>query len=558
MKYAVFTILLLIATQLSFATTIHVPSEQPTIEAGINAAVDGDTVLVAVGTYVGEGNRDIDFLGKAIIVRSEGGNPETCSVDCDRNGRAFYFGTGEDSNSALEGFTIVNGDAKYGAAVFCDESSPRIVNCVFRNNYAYPYGYGGAINCSYLAAPTIIRCVFSNNKAQTKGGGIYAFHASPTIRNCVFTGNYAENGGGICGFNADVIADSCTFSSNTASRGGAGLCLINSSGEIKNCRFSDNYAYGGDGGGLWLDSSSPPVIDCEFVDNRAADWGGGTCCQEESSPEISNCLYVGNTAESGGGIGLVQNCNPNISGCAFFRNAADTCGGAVYCLLGSAPKLTSCSLVENQAVRGGGISCISSSEVEVYQTIIAFSPRGGAMSFNISFALLWCCDLYGNVGGDWTGVIADQEVAHYNFSADPLFCDRSAGNLFLHPTSPCASSVNYVADIGAYGIGCESSAANGEIASPPHFSLLQNFPNPFNLSTCIVYEIPRPANVELAIYNITGRQVVGLVSGIKASGLHRVFWDGKNETGHPCASGVYFCKLLSCSYTTVRKILLLK
>ena len=53
------------------ATTIHVPADSATIQAGINGTVDGDTVLIADGTYIGEGNRDNDFLGKAIVVMSE-------------------------------------------------------------------------------------------------------------------------------------------------------------------------------------------------------------------------------------------------------------------------------------------------------------------------------------------------------------------------------------------------------------------------------------------------------------------------------------------------------
>ena len=70
--------------------TIHVPGDRSTIQAGIDGAVDGDTILVADGTYTGDGNKDIDFTGKAIVVISENGT-ENCVIDCEDDGRGFIF-----------------------------------------------------------------------------------------------------------------------------------------------------------------------------------------------------------------------------------------------------------------------------------------------------------------------------------------------------------------------------------------------------------------------------------------------------------------------------------
>lgn len=96
------------------SATIHVPADQPTIQAGIDAASDGDTVLIAPGTYTGDGNRDIDFKGKSIVVKSEVG-PEQTIIDCqgtvEEPHRAFILKSGEDSSTTIEGLTITGGVA---------------------------------------------------------------------------------------------------------------------------------------------------------------------------------------------------------------------------------------------------------------------------------------------------------------------------------------------------------------------------------------------------------------------------------------------------------------
>ena len=108
---------------------LHVPIEVPTIQDAIDYAANGVTVIVADGVYTGTGNRDIDFLGKAITVRSENG-PNNCVIDCNGEGRGFEFRSGEDANSVLAGFTITNSRG----AIRCLISSPKITNCTISGN----------------------------------------------------------------------------------------------------------------------------------------------------------------------------------------------------------------------------------------------------------------------------------------------------------------------------------------------------------------------------------------------------------------------------------------
>jgi hypothetical protein len=221
--------------------------DYPTIQAAIDDANDGDTIILLPGTFTGDGNHDIDFLGKPITLRSTDPNDPTVVEDTviDCNGteehphRGFYFQNGEDANSVLEGLTILNGYVvtwcEGGGAIYCYGASPTIRNCVISNNVAvlcpgsccYCYGgaiyagensnpqilgctitgnsvghwgWGGGIYCDYEAAATIVNSLICKNTAagiDSKGGGIYAdFHATLTIINCTLADNLAAEEGG--------------------------------------------------------------------------------------------------------------------------------------------------------------------------------------------------------------------------------------------------------------------------------------------------------------------------------------------------------------------------
>jgi len=99
----IFLFFLLISTAAIAQNTINVPADQPTIQAAINAAQNGDTVLVAPGTY----SENINFVGKAVTVTSSGGRTVT-TIDGHQAGTVVTFGTNEGQNSVLSGFTITN------------------------------------------------------------------------------------------------------------------------------------------------------------------------------------------------------------------------------------------------------------------------------------------------------------------------------------------------------------------------------------------------------------------------------------------------------------------
>ncbi|MHC4501364.1 MAG: LamG-like jellyroll fold domain-containing protein, partial [Planctomycetota bacterium] len=192
------------------ASGLRVPSEYPTIQAAIDAAVYGDTVIVEPGIYTGTGNRDIDFLGKAITVRSVAPyDPYIVAatvVDC--NGteaephRGFYFHSGEDAKSVLDGLTITNGYVWGGGGIYAEnDSDPMITNCTITGNSGSRggglYSSGGNL--------TLTNCTFIGNSADWGGGGMYIEGETgrATLIGCIFRGNQSTgdehaNGGGIC------------------------------------------------------------------------------------------------------------------------------------------------------------------------------------------------------------------------------------------------------------------------------------------------------------------------------------------------------------------------
>ncbi|MHC4315943.1 MAG: choice-of-anchor Q domain-containing protein [Planctomycetota bacterium] len=192
------------------------------IQAAINDSNDGDTIIVADGTYTGNGNRDIDFGGRVITVRSENG-PNNCIIDCEGtysdNHRGFYFHSGENANSVLAGFTITNGYGS-GGGIYCDESDPLIKNCIITGNAAI---MGGGIRCD-SSSSIITNCVISGNFADIEGGGIACYVSGVSVNNCIITGNQASMGAATFNQAGTLNINNCTISGNKADGGGAVFC----------------------------------------------------------------------------------------------------------------------------------------------------------------------------------------------------------------------------------------------------------------------------------------------------------------------------------------------
>ena len=366
---------LLACASFAHAATLNVPTQYATIQAAVNAAASGDTVLVAAGTYSGAGNRDIDFKGKNLTVISSAGAASTI-IDCggfyssdgSGNHRGFYIHSGETA-ATISGFTIKNGyetpistitDSIVGGGIYTDNTS------------------SGTI--------TVTNCIITASIAADGGGiGNDNLNGTTIVTNCTVTANTASDGGGIYnsnyGSSGTITLTKCTISSNTATIGG-GIYNYNyaSSGVINttNCTVSGNSAI--QGGGIYSGNGTITAINCIISGNTAQNSGGGILIFGGDIATLTNCTISNNTAPYGGGI-------------------------------------------ENGGNRGFSYDSIYLSNCIVYSDFnneIIDDSTAPFFSTNATY-----CDIQGGYPG--TG----------NINADPLFANAVGGDFHLQSGSPC-------------------------------------------------------------------------------------------------------------------------
>ena len=341
-----------------------------TIQAGIDVVVSssGDHVVLLPGIHTGIGNRDLDYGGKAVTVRSIAPtNPLIVAqtiVDCEGSEtephRGFWFRTLEGPDSVLSGLTIRGGYADEGGAVKCELSRPTLNNCTFAVNSAH---LGGGIYNSY-SNPVLSNCILSGNLSVNHGGGMYNFASNPKLTKCTFSRNTADgdsdgsnnhcynSGGGMYNDTSNPVLSNCIFNRNSVNveadsyhmemvyhGGGGGMYNTSSNPILTNCIFKRNSTdvdatglgatfYSG-GGGMYNINSNPSLIACVFSLNLTNERtssnsifypGGGGIYNYNSSSELANCIFMGNLATIGGGMCNYSNSDSTVTNCILWGN----------------------------------------------------------------------------------------------------------------------------------------------------------------------------------------------------------------------------------------------
>ncbi len=333
------------------------------------------------------------------------------------------------ANSSFVNNCIYLGD---GAGMSNNNSSPRISNCVFRNNFmAACEGEG------YDDEPMCVK---------GRGGGMAnRNHSSPLIEDSLFSDNSAEMGGGIYNYYSTPEVINCSFDSNSAHWGG-GMASLHSSAKLVDCLFSENRGYYGihgydGGGGMYIESSSPTLERCRFVDN-SANAGGGVLLSGRASPVFSQCIFQDNRTSmcpAGGGLGMMESSSAKITNCIFSGNATynndaqEGYGGAIW-FRGAQPgalKITNTTFANNFADKAGAIF-IGDPEEQYFEL-------GSNMEVHNSVFFNNGPDQI--VGDDHYDIVNSLVEGGYsgegNIDSDPLFVDSSDDDFHLQAGSPC-------------------------------------------------------------------------------------------------------------------------
>ena len=437
------------------ATIINVPGDQPTIQAGIDASVDGDTVLVQPGTYVENVNFDGHnvVLGSLFLTTGDTSYISQTIIDGNSVGSVVTFESGETVNSVIEGFTITN-----GSGTFFD-----------------PYW-------------------------EYAGGGIFCNGSAPTIQYNIITGNTANNGGGIAAvYNSPVVithniifGDSANVTPGRIGGGGGIAIAFDSDAEVSHNDIYNNFSGKAGGGIAFGFDCNPEVMYNTIRDNVASDYAGGIQIYSNTEGTFENNIIMGNSSlgsNGAGGISCRLGSYSVIANNIIVDNSAATYGGGIRCFDDATPTITNNLISGNEAgISGGGLECDNGAFVTIMNTILwnNDAPAGtemwiGQRSGSSAVLTISYSDVKGGMASVYVGPGSILNWGAGMIDNNPLLRSPGAGDFHLMSAacgdpddSPCIDTGSpaiidslldcswglgtILSDMGAYGGGAEGPA----------------------------------------------------------------------------------------------------
>jgi len=582
---------------------VHPDSTLNSIQAGLDTASAGDTVLVAPGTY----KENIVWPSvEGIDLVSEFG-PDSTIINANSAGRAIKMAQYLSATTVIDGFTIINGWATgtspndYGGGIYCLNTSPLI-----RNN------------------------IISNNSGYSRGGGIYCENSSPYIVGNIIQGNGTSGwGGGVCCvYNAMPFIQENNFYNNSAVRGGAIMCYKRSDANIQYSQILSNNATFGEGvfaGSGAVDYSIPSIHYSSISGNEPL----GIFCDNYFSDQKVRAQYNwwGHPAgpDSGDVVSgpityepfLTEEIVFDISIISIEEPSDTICAGTIY-----TPKI----LVKNNCNYDYPVSFFTAtctingyrdyvridSLVQKDSTLeVTFAdwtvPPQDSTTYLINVTIFYAVDMvsindtiskritpqkaatdkpglvspaYNSSGGvnttyTWSSVL---RATQYQFQFDT----SDVGD-FVNPVNDIIISDTFYTVSGFdpdkvkgtnwWRVRGKNTCGEGPWSDPfeytdvkdenyhempSQFSLNQNYPNPFNPQTKLEFTLSKGCHVRLDIYNILGKRIRTLINEHQTAGYKRVSWDGKDDNGNEVPTGVYFYRIKAGEFTQAKKMILLK
>ena len=512
-----------------------------TIQTAINSASDGDTVLVAAGTYV----ENINFGGKNISVIGE--DRETTIIDGNGTGTVVEIGSG-----LLKSFTIQNGwgdpfDGTGGGIEVV--GSQTLDDLIIQNNQgggSYVNAGGGVFTNNDTI--NIKNSTIKNNGGNGSWGGLYATGGVINAENCLINDHVgAETSFGTVNLNDCTIAN--------------GHIYIEGSLTVNNCTITNNnYPMGVSGGSLTINNSI-------YYNN-----GGGTnAISYEGTPSITYSLIQGGYEGEGNIDANPLFCDPDSGDYTLAENSP--CVGTG----------------EDGANMGAfGVGCgiqvdwdfsLSEPVIEVMGTDNVWNP-GDTISVEMDF-----CNNTDVAHNYYPGVTIESDSSLTSLHSGHIWFYAMVADECHAISWGAIANTSIISDtiveFRAYpeALNCQNQpeycidgdtltfeipivvqvvSTEPEHFIPEEFSLRQNYPNPFNPVTTLRYDLPEQTHVNITVYDMLGRKVRTILNQQQDPGYKSLIWDATNDYGKPVSAGMYLYQIQAGEYISTKKMVLLK
>jgi hypothetical protein len=556
----------------AFATIINVPGDYPTIQEGINGSSNGDTVLVQPDTYMENVNfngRNI-VLGSMFLVTGDTSYISSTIIDGDSLGSVVTFQSYEDSTAQIVGFTIQNGyNNNYAGGIFCDYAGPTIRNNRIIDNVGFE---GGGIYCEHSDAKIRENFIGSNIAGDVGGGICFWYSYDPIAENNVIAGDSAQFGGGIGHWSSTPTIKNNVMIDNTAEWNGGGIFCRGYNSVITNNIIWGNSAPTGPQ--IDIFSGSPIITYCDVqggwsgtgnidADPLFRDVDNGDYHLQDSidcgDPHYSPCIDVGDPSISDSLIDCDWGLGELRSDMGAFAGGAVLPDYALSCEVEVVSPYVPC----REGIVLFDISVTNVGALEYHEIVGELQPTIGDCATGTTFDL----DIYRTMttnlvpGGGFTG--------YYFFYAGDNRCsipqlvalNVQVGDALNSYQSECCDEFFFYRPWGREwqpNINWNNAEwgerdSNMKISLPAVSALHQCYPNPFNITVNIPFDLAGPDRVNLSIYNLLGQRMETLIDGAMDAGHHSVSWDAS-----AFSSGIYFYRLTTGDREFIKRMTLVK